>query len=156
MFSFDINKCWEWNKAKRVGYGVYNNRLIHRVIAEFFYETKLNKKMFVCHKCNNRLCFNPSHLYIGDAKTNAQDRVKCGQQSITNEKTRQTLLGKKHTDERRKNQSLAQKKLYENGYINPRKGKEGKLNSGSFAKGKDAPNKGRKMVIIDGKIRYIK
>lgn len=28
----------------------------------------------ICHKCDNQACVNPSHLYIGDGRTNALDR----------------------------------------------------------------------------------
>lgn len=93
-------------------------------------------------------------------------------QTITKEqklKTSATLTGIKHTEERRKKQSIAHRQKYENGYIsplkgikrpegwiNPMKGKIGKPNSGSFGYGRIAPLKGRKRVIVDGKIRYIK
>lgn len=34
--------------------------------------------MFVCHKCDNRACGRPDHLFLGDAKTNAEDRDRKG------------------------------------------------------------------------------
>lgn len=34
--------------------------------------------MCVLHKCNNKPCVNPDHLYIGDYRDNAIDRSKDG------------------------------------------------------------------------------
>ncbi len=32
----------------------------------------------ICHHCDNRLCCNPEHLYVGTAQTNAADRASRG------------------------------------------------------------------------------
>lgn len=68
------------------------------------------------------------------------------------ENIRKALLGQKHSPERRMNQSKA--KLGKPAW---NKGLKGimKPNSGSFKKGSTAPIKGRKKVILDGKVTYI-
>ena len=78
-----VTHCWNWNKAKNVkGYGVCKFRLIeginssHRLSYSAFNERLISQKDFVCHKCDNPSCCNPDHLWLGDAKENAQDRVK--------------------------------------------------------------------------------
>lgn len=34
-----------------------------------------DKKMFVCHKCDNKDCVNPNHMFVGDWLENAMDDV---------------------------------------------------------------------------------
>lgn len=66
----------------------------------------------------------------------------------------QTMLGVKHTEERKHNQSIAHlgKKTWNTGTKGIMK-----PNSGSFSPDKPAPNKGRKRVIdANGKVHYIK
>lgn len=43
--------------------------------------------LFVCHKCNNRRCVRPSHLYVGTHKQNMDDMARAGhtQRKLTRE-----------------------------------------------------------------------
>ncbi len=76
----EVDGCvnWRYGKDSR-GYGqvFYNKKRIkaHR-LARMFYENveELPKDVFACHKCDNRLCVNPRHIYFGDAKSNVDDR----------------------------------------------------------------------------------
>lgn len=89
----EINGCLEWQgSVNSLGYGqkdlgkrVNGKRRrvrVHRHIMILLYgEASLKNKM-VCHKCNNRACINPEHLYIGDAKTNYEDMVNAGNSGI--------------------------------------------------------------------------
>lgn len=77
--------CWNWIGAKdRAGYGVlvsainYDKRQLpaHRVM---FYKVNGRLANWACHKCNNKSCVNPEHIYDGTPADNARDRTESGQ-----------------------------------------------------------------------------
>jgi hypothetical protein len=71
-------KCWVWTASTAAGYGAFrrsNPRRqegAHRVSWELVYGP-IPKGWSVLHMCDNKLCVRPTHLFIGDARTNAQD-----------------------------------------------------------------------------------
>ncbi len=69
--------CWLWTGSiKQNGYGAfrYKNKTIyaHRFSWEL-HTGKIPNKKWVLHKCDNPPCVNPSHLFLGDHKTNCKD-----------------------------------------------------------------------------------
>lgn len=46
----------------------------HRIAYMIMHGVQLEKDQFVCHSCDQPNCWNPAHLWIGDALTNQQDK----------------------------------------------------------------------------------
>lgn len=87
-------KCWIWEgNVGNHGYGrinlLGNNILTHRFSYEL-YQGLVPDDKCVLHKCHNRLCVNPEHLYLGDAKDNARDWIEARSKDTLISKTLST------------------------------------------------------------------
>lgn len=81
-FSISPTGCWIWKGNKtHDGYGrvriAGKKRRAHIVSFEECFG-KVPEGRMVCHKCGNRLCMNPDHLYAGTGKDNYADMVAHG------------------------------------------------------------------------------
>lgn len=68
-----IGKCWEWTASLWKGYGRISKKRAHRASWEI-HKGEIPKGKQVLHKCDNRKCIRPSHLFLGTDKDNAADR----------------------------------------------------------------------------------
>jgi hypothetical protein len=71
-----VTNCWNWLGARTTnGYGCLTVPERKRKNAHVIAYKNLvgHTSLFILHKCNNKLCVNPAHLYAGTLKDNSAD-----------------------------------------------------------------------------------
>ena len=82
---FNKDECWTWSRGTNNGYGWFGikrlkkNFYAHRLSWQLT-NGEIRDGLCVLHKCDNRLCGNPSHLFIGTIADNMHDKVLKGRQ----------------------------------------------------------------------------
>jgi hypothetical protein len=79
--------CWNWTGATKNGYGsitigsasdgTRHSESTHRA-SYLEFKGDIPAGMFVCHKCDNKLCINPDHLFVGTNRDNIADCINKG------------------------------------------------------------------------------
>lgn len=99
--------CWEWRGTMlSTGYGVLTKggdgrktKTIPAHRAAWLIHTKYLPKTheYICHKCDNRSCVNPSHLFLGSCTDNLRDMVAKGRH-FTQTRPERICRGSKHAN----------------------------------------------------------
>lgn len=89
--------CLEWigRISKKQRYPIIGVKGKHIKAHRFSYESFIGPipdGMYVLHKCDNTICCNPNHLFIGTQFDNVQDMIRKGRDNFDGLKHK-TLLG---------------------------------------------------------------
>lgn len=80
--SYGGSPCWEWQEAinyKSYGQFRFNGRTIRaNRVAWVLTFGAIPDGLHVLHHCDNPLCINPKHLFLGTNQQNVDDRVAKG------------------------------------------------------------------------------
>jgi len=114
--------CWEWIGSKNPkGYGCFRVRgtlkPAHRVAYDLFVGI-IPEGLRVLHKCDNRACVNPKHLWLGTNQDNTNDMISKGRDNLRTQQkyfTREEKLaahrevGKRYRDRINPNRQIKQR-----------------------------------------------
>lgn len=88
----DPDECWEWTGSRigariNKGYGMFYDGERKVYTHRYSYEIHngpIPLGIFVCHRCDNRPCCNPAHLFLGTNRDNVLDSLAKGRTSCYN------------------------------------------------------------------------
>lgn len=97
----EANECWEWKAGLRQGFGYgqfsFNGypEFSHRVAWQLT-NGDIPAGKLICHKCDNPLCVNPSHLFCGDQAMNIKDMASKSRDAFTGERNHSAKLNEEN------------------------------------------------------------
>jgi hypothetical protein len=115
--------CWEWKGGfSNSGYGQFkaNGKVkqSHRFAYESYYG-EIPEGLHILHKCHNRKCCNPFHVYAGTNQDNINDKVGAGRQSRGETSGRSNLTSMQIIEIRENKLNLSRVELGKIYQVNP-------------------------------------
>lgn len=86
---YKTDSCWLWIGSRLpTGYGTFRVgkkvKRAHRVSWELHNGPIIDGSLLVCHTCDNPMCVNPDHLFLGTNLDNMRDRNAKGRNPQVN------------------------------------------------------------------------
>lgn len=82
------DSCWIWESDIQNGYGYFQvrvNKKTKKIYAHRYSwiiaNGEIPEKLCICHTCDNRICVNPLHMFLGTLKDNRRDCVEKNRQA---------------------------------------------------------------------------
>lgn len=85
----ELGPCWVWTGRTENGYGrvsisdkMYRSHRVSAVLSGMLNDRELSGsvgatgKKLILHKCDNRACVRPEHLFVGDQQANVDDAMR--------------------------------------------------------------------------------
>ena len=83
--------CHTWLASRgTAGYGqfkLYDATIGAHRAAYMLYIGPIPEGLYVCHECDNKLCVNPEHLFVGTQKDNMRDMDRKGRRTVVSRAT---------------------------------------------------------------------
>jgi len=81
-YNIELGRCWEWTgRLNPSGYGDYGSRSRHMFAHRLSWTISngnIPDGFQILHSCDNRICVNPMHLFLGTNYDNVLDRERKG------------------------------------------------------------------------------